>query len=499
MLYIAYFTVFVKMYPTFYTIQANPDATSLSPKEVSLTVRIAEAVRAAGGRVLVVGGYPRDLVLQAELGLTVEAKDIDLEVYGLETDALLTLLQSIGRVNTVGVSFGVFKLGPLDIALPRKDSKAGRGHRGFIVEADPQLSHKDAARRRDFTINAMALDPLTGELFDEHGGVADIRLRRLRAVDPVMFGDDPLRALRGMQFAGRFGFDVEERTAGLIRDLDLHDLSSERIGEEWLKLLLKSERPSIGLQAGLDLGIIQKLHPELAALTDTPQEPEWHPEGSVWNHTLLAVDVAAAIIRREELGRDQALTVLLGALCHDMGKAVTTVRDPQTGRIRSPEHAKAGVELARRFMKSLHVATDIRRKVERIIFDHMFLPEARRAKDAAIRRLSKRLQPATIQELIWVTEADFCGRTLPELDTSLITYFQHRAEVLAVSAAPLQRLVLGRDLLRLGVPPGSHMGEVLAWLEAAQINGAFSTREEGIAYYEKHATTHTDDSPDRSR
>ncbi|HSH18380.1 MAG TPA: HD domain-containing protein [Candidatus Saccharimonadales bacterium] len=480
------------MFPTFYTLRDYPDQTLLSEHEVDLTVQIAEAVLAAGGRALVVGGYPRDLVLHQELGKRLETKDVDLEVYGLSTEQLEMLLTPIHTVNTVGASFGVLKVGPLDVSLPRRDSKTGKGHRGFTIVADPTLSHKAAARRRDFTINAMALDPLTGELFDEYGGRDDIRARTLRAVDMETFGDDPLRALRAMQFAGRFDFAIEPETLKLAQAFDLKELSSERIGEEWTKLLLKSERPSLGLRAGRELGVIQQLHPQLQALVDTPQEPEWHPEGSVWNHTLLAIDVAARIVRRESLGHDQALTVLLGALCHDFGKPLVTMRSPQTGRIRSPEHAREGVPLAHAFMRQLHIAGDIQKKVERIVFDHMFLPEVMRAKDAAIRRLAKRLYPATVQELIWVTEADFCGRTLKDPDLGLIKVFQKRADELAVADSPVEPLIKGRDLLTLGIKPGREMGNILHELETAQLDGQFLTHAEGIAYYKKHLASTTD-------
>lgn len=474
------------MYPTFYYLRDNPQATLLSEHEVSLTIAVAEAIKAAGGRALIVGGYPRDIVMHEILGKRLETKDVDLEIYGLDVDTVRTVIGPIHHINMVGASFGVLKVGTLDVSLPRKDNKTGQGHRGFVIQADPHLGHAEAARRRDFTINTLSVDPLTGELFDVHHGVADIRRRMLRAVDPDTFGDDPLRSLRAMQFAGRFGFTIESETMQLARGFDLGELSKERIGEEWIKLLMKSEQPSLGLQAADELGIIERLHPELRALQDTPQEPEWHPEGSVWNHTLMAVDVAARIIRREHLDRDTGLTVMLGALCHDMGKPQTTALNPDTGRIRSPEHAKVGVGLARSFMQTLHIPGLIRRKVERIVFDHMFLPEAARAKDAAIRRLAKRLQPATVQELIYVTEADFCGRTLKDPDTSLITLFQKRADELAVAHAAQDPLVLGRDLLAVGVRPGQEMGDILRQLEQAQLDGAFATREEGVAYYTTH-------------
>lgn len=477
------------MLPTFSYYQQNPGQTLLSEVEVDLVLRIASAVKDAGGRALVVGGYPRDLMMQQLLGSQPETKDVDLEVYGLNDKELLALVEPIHHVNSVGASFGVLKVGPLDVALPRKDSKVGSGHRGFHVEADPTLSHKEAARRRDFTINTLALDPLTGELIDEWQGAADIERRVLRAVDAVTFADDPLRSLRAMQFAGRFDFTIDAATVKLCQQLDLHELSGERIGEEWFKLLLKSERPSVGMQAALSLNILEQLHPELAALIDTPQEPEWHPEGSVWNHTCMAVDVAAGIIRREQLSRDQSLTVMLGALCHDLGKPYVTALNPETGRIRSPEHAREGVPRAQTFMKTLYVPHDIRKKVERIVFDHMFLPEAERAKDAAIRRLAKRLQPATIQELIWVTEADFCGRSLKDPDTSLITLFQKRADALAVADSPVEPLIKGRDLMQLGVAPGKQMGELLQKLEEAQLDGQFLTHADGLEYYRTHLAT----------
>jgi tRNA nucleotidyltransferase (CCA-adding enzyme) len=460
------------MYQTFYRLRSEPDDTTLSQHEIGLTIQIAEALRAAGGRALIVGGYVRDVVMHKVLATRLQSKDVDIEVYGMQTDALRKLLEPIHHVSSVGASFGVLKVGPLDVSLPRRDSKTGRGHRGFVIEADPQLDHRQ--------------DPLTGELFDEHGGVEDIRRRLLRMVDPLTFSEDPLRALRAMQFAGRFGFQIESKTASLIRQLDLHELSAERIGQEWTKLLLKSERPSLGMVAALDLGIIKALHPELYALVTTEQEPAWHPEGSVWNHTCMAADMAARIVRRESLGHDRALTVMLAALCHDLGKPVTTARDEATGRIRSPEHAREGVEISRRFMRRLHVPLRISRKVQRIVFDHMFLPEAERAKDAAIRRLAKRLQPATVQELIWVTEADFCGRTLENPDLSLIRLFQKRAEELAVAESAEEPLILGRDLITLGIAPGQEMGRLLKELEAAQINGAFGNREDGLEYYRQH-------------
>lgn len=440
-----------------------------------LTMEVARAVRSAGGRALIVGGYPRDLAL----GLV--PKDIDIEVYGLEVPGLLAIVEPIHPVSQVGASFGVLKMGPLDISLPRTDSSTGSGHRGFTVQSNPYLTHKEAAHRRDFTVNAMAFDPLTDELFDEYEGMKDIRHKVLRAVDLETFKEDPLRTLRAMQFAGRFEFTLDQATAELIRKLDLSELSTERVGEEWQKLLIKSKHPSIGLRVAQKLNIISKLHPELDILIGTQQDPLWHPEGSVWNHTLLALDVAAEIVRREHIRFDDALVLMLATLCHDFGKPATTALID--GRLRSPGHSQAGLEPARRFMKQLHIPHSITVKVMHLIADHMFLIDVSHAKDAAIRRLAKRLAPATIKQLVWLSEADYRGRTRKEWDISPITLLAARAKDLEVDTMPLRPLVCGQDLIGLGVQPGKEMGNILLKLEQAQMEGAFGTREHGLLFY----------------
>ncbi|MCR4374853.1 MAG: hypothetical protein NUW22_08390, partial [Acidobacteria bacterium] len=231
-----------------------------------LAIDIARAVQARGGRALVVGGWVRDRLL----GL--EAKDLDLEVFGVPADALRTVLESFGQVNTVGESFTVYKVGDMDVSLPRRESKTGHGHKGFTVTGDPALSFREAARRRDFTINAMSLDPLTGEVIDPWDGQPDLQAKRLRAVDPATFADDSLRVLRALQFAARFGLTVDEATKALCRSLSLTDLPAERIWGEVEKLLLRAPRPSVGLALALELGVVRQLWPELLALVGCEQE-----------------------------------------------------------------------------------------------------------------------------------------------------------------------------------------------------------------------------------
>ena len=292
---------------------------------------IAAAVRDAEGRALVVGGWVRDRLM----GLSEPAaSNVDVEVFGIPGDRLRALLDTFGRVEAVGESFQVYKLGGVDVSLPRRDSKAGRGHKGFVVTGDPDMPIEEAARRRDFTVNAIAQDPLTGEYFDPFGGRADIERRLLRMVDAATFADDSLRVLRAIQFAARFEFALDDATAVRCRAIPLDDLPSERVWGEIEKLLLQARRPSIGLALAMDLGVIEKLFPELHALSACPQEPEWHPEGDVWVHTLQVVDRART--RIDDLERPQQIAVMLGAVAHDLGKPATTAF--VDGRIRSIDH-----------------------------------------------------------------------------------------------------------------------------------------------------------------
>src|SRR5688500_9037946 len=273
---------------------------------LSLAHEIARAATHAGGRALIVGGWVRDRLLGRE------SKDIDIEVFGIDAAALKPLLETLGRVDTVGESFTVYKIAGLDVSLPRRESKTGRGHKGFTVIGDPSLSIEEAARRRDFTINAISFDPLTGEYLDPFHGRDDLAAQRLRVVDSSTFADDSLRVLRALQFAARFELTLDDEAKAICRAIPLDDLPAERVWGEVEKLLLAAERPSLGFALALELGVIDALFPELKALVGCEQEPEWHPEGDVWVHTLQVIDRARE--RIDDLDRPQALTVMLGAL-----------------------------------------------------------------------------------------------------------------------------------------------------------------------------------------
>ncbi len=446
-------------------------------------VRLAETVKKAGGRAVLVGGYVRDLIL-CELGFPVEPKDPDIEVYRLDPDKLRQILGRFGTINEVGAAFSVFKINGLDVSIPRSDSKVKEGHRGFIIDGNPNMTFAEAAGRRDFTVNAIGLDPLSGEILDEHNGIRDLKQKVLRAVDEKFFGDDPLRVLRAMQFTARFEFKIEAKTAEICRNLNLEELSKERVGEEWKKLLLLSKHPSIGLNVARDLLIIEKLHPELKALIGTPQNPRWHPEGDVWIHTLGVLDQATHIKEKQKLNYEKSLVLMLAALTHDLGKPTTT--RGVNGKIVSYGHAKAGVAPAESLMRSFCISESIVARVIPVIREHMFQVFNREISDSSVRKLANRLSPATIEELVWLIEADWYGRGLPDSEFPSVDVLLDKARKLHIDESAPKPLVYGRHLIELGMKPGPEFGPILKQLFDAQLEGKFGTVEEGIKYYQKH-------------
>jgi tRNA nucleotidyltransferase (CCA-adding enzyme) len=466
-------------------------------EDLRFGAHVAQQLKEAGGLALAVGGYARDAAIARVTGQPQASKDIDIEVYGLEFDALSAKLQEFGRVDLVGASFGIAKVtnpatgSILDFSIPRQDSKVDKGHKGFHVTGNPDMTVREAAKRRDLTINALALNPLTGELVDEYGGLQDIRDGVLRATDPELFADDPLRALRVMQFAGRFNYRVDPATADLCRSLDLTELPKERIGEEWTKLMLKSERPSVGLAVARELGILDQLHPELAILNRIQQEPEWHPEGNVWNHSMAAADAAAQVIRQEQLTGDDALIVAFGALSHDLGKATTTQPREKHGvtRITAHGHEAAGVEPAKSFLDGLNMKHSVTDKILPIIREHLYHVHNPEPTDKQLQKFAQRLQPASIRLWDLISRCDSNGRGGEFVPHTGSYALYERSLSLNVAEKPAAPIVQGRDLIReLGLQPGPQFRPILDALYDAQLGGHFTTVEEGIAYHRAQET-----------
>ena len=441
-------------------------------------IDIARAVRDAGGRALIVGGWVRDRIMNRPA--TAEP-NIDLEVFHIAPERLRALLEGFGRVEAVGESFQVYKLGAIDISLPRRDSKAGRGHRGFVVVGDPDMSIEEAARRRDFTVNAISWDPLSDEYFDPFGGRGDIDRRLLRMVDAQTFPDDSLRVLRAIQFVARLGFALDEATRDVCRGIALDDLPSERIWGEVEKLLF-ADTPSIGFALAMDLGVVAKLFPELQALAGCPQEYEWHPEGDVWVHTLQVIDQARA--RIADLERPQAIAVMLGAVCHDLGKPATTAFID--GRIRSMDHEEQGVAPAAAFLDRVNVNAiegyDVRRQVLGITAQHLkpgsWFKVRDEVGDGAFRRLAHKVD---LELLARVAKSDCEGRKPGTFDCTAMDWFLERARAIGADKGPPKPILLGRHLLELGLKPGPRVGEILKAVYELQMDGSVTNLEEGIA------------------
>ena len=433
---------------------------------------IARLIRDNGGRALVVGGFVRDQLLGRD------STDLDIEVFGVPQEQLPDLLGRFGRVEPVGQAFPVYKLGAIDVALPRRESKSGRGHKGFTVTGDPSMSVEEAARRRDFTVNAISWDPLTDEYLDPFNGRADLDRRTLRIVDARTFADDSLRVLRALQFAARYDLIPDEETRRICRDIPLDDLPSERIWGEFEKLLLQAERPSIGFELARELRVTERLLPEMHALIDCPQEPEWHPEGDCWIHTLMVIDEARA--RNGDLDRARLAAIMLGAVCHDFGKPLTTaVID---GRIRSLGHEEAGVEPATAFLDRLNVHSldgfDVRWQVLGMVAHHLkpgaFYKVRDEVSDGAFRRLAQKVD---LELLARIARADCNGRT-GDFDCTAMDWFVDRARALGVEHQPPAPILMGRHVLEMGLTPGPQVGDVLKAVYELQLDGVVTSLEE---------------------
>ena len=445
-------------------------------------IALSRVIHDAGGRALLVGGCVRDTLMGNE------PKDWDLEVYQLAPERLRQILDSFGTVNAVGEAFTVYKLGhDLDVSIPRRERKSGRGHRAFVIEGDPEMSVEEATRRRDFTINAILQDPLTGELIDPFGGQADIDARVLRAVATETFVEDSLRVLRAAQFAARFEFDIAPETVELCRTMDLSDLPAERVWGELEKLLLRARRPSIGLNWLKELGAVEKVFPEIQSLIGVPQDPEWHPEGDVFIHTLLAVDRARELI--DDLPYARQVTVMLATLAHDFGKPPTT--EFLEGRWRSRGHEEAGVKPATEFLDRLNVHTidgyDVRNQVISLVREHLKPGEFYKKRDevgeGAFRRLARRCEPDLLYRVAksdslgrnayWVPREKWYGAEAQE-------WFLERAKALDVEKRPPDPLLLGRHLIELGMQPGPRMGEITRAVYEMQLDGRVRTLDDAI-------------------
>lgn len=419
-------------------------------------VRLAEEVSLAGGRAYYVGGYVRDYVL----GL--RSPDIDIEIHGLAAERLMPVLQGIGRVKTEGLDYGIFLLEDwdIDIALPRKETCTGKGHRDFLVEVDPYLSFADSSRRRDFTLNAMLLDVLSEELIDPFGGRADLESAVLRHIDPVSFAEDPLRLLRACQFAARFGFEIAPETMDICRRMDISSLPGARVGAEMKKALLKAARPSVFFECLRQAGRLSPWFTELEELIGLEQDSLRHPEGDVWTHTMLCLDRAAAL-RHDS---PDPFRFMLLALTHDLGKINTT--EYVKGKIHAYGHEKTGTEFARELLWRIGAGKDVLRYLDNMIPLHMkpnILAENSSSLKSSNRMFDEAAEP---MDLILFAAVDSSPQTDVEGNRAFLL------ERLSLYREIMSRpYISGNDLIKEGLNPGEHFRELLEYSHRLRLSG----------------------------
>ena len=449
------------------------------PPELAGIIRETPELR----RAYLVGGCVRDVLLGRPPG-----RDFDIEVFGLDYDQLRLALGPWGRTDLVGRSFGVVKLSTgsglnFDFTVPRKDSKVAPGHKGFRIEFDPAITPREAAARRDFTMNALMFDPRSGEVLDFFGGAADLRQGLLRHTGPA-FVEDPLRVLRGMQFAGRFDLRAAPETAALARQIkgSYAELAVERVREEWFKWASQGGRPSAGLRFLVDTEWIDHW-PEIKALIGVPQEPEWHPEGDVFTHTGHACDALARLPDWQAADAESRRVYMVAVLAHDFGKPATTQTALKEGSQRkvSQGHDEAGAALAKTFLERLGVPEGMVERVVPLVRHHLFHLGA--LTDRAVRRLAKRLEPENIEGLCLVMTADSMGRPpRPAAQPESVKALLERSRELNVRTLPPEPILKGRHLIEAGLRPGREFAAILARAYDAQLEGAFASLPGALAW-----------------
>ena len=430
-----------------------------SVKDMEMARKVAELVAENGGRSYYVGGFVRDALLQ------IENKDIDIEVHGISHEVLSGILDSLGQRISIGESFGIFNLKgySLDIAMPRKEEARGRGHRDFAIFVDPFIGTEAAARRRDFTVNALMRDVLTGEIVDHFGGREDLKNGILRHVNDDSFPEDPLRVLRGAQFAARFRLDVAEETIQLCRTVDLRHLPGERIEGELKKALLKADRPSVFFEVLRKMDQLDVWFPELKALIGVGQHAVYHAEGDVWNHTMMVLDEAAKLRHRAE----NPYWFMLSALVHDFGKAVATAE--KGGILHAYSHETEGLPLVDAFLRRITTESKLIRYVKNMTELHMkpnTVAHANSAPKVTTRLFDQSVDP---EGLICLALADDRGRISTRPTESTEDFLYERLSIFRdLMAKPY---VMGRDLIEAGLKPGAEFTQILEYAHKLRLAG----------------------------
>lgn len=514
-------------FPEFpYTVVTNPEIFTNEHQKIFLEnpiflpdilINFIQDIAEIGGRALVVGGSARDALFGLLMATEIPTKDIDLEVFGLSQDSFLAMAAKVfGPENLIlaGKSFGVIKIKVpglkeyVDFAIPRSEHKGINQETGedeLVINFHPDYSLTEAAVRRDLRINALYYDPLTQEIIDPLNGTIDFETKTLGVARPETFVEDAMRVLRVAQFAARLGFEPDEETIAVCKQVvdsgDLLKEPGERIAEEIKKLFIKGVFPSVGLRFLEKIGFIKQLWPEVAYLFDMPQDPHHHPEGTAWEHTLQTVDAARTIARERKLDNEQTLLLCLSLFCHDLGKATTTMWHFERKKWISYGHEDAGVEPTLTFMNRLILLNDYIPAVIEMVRFHM---EPRKIYENYLKNinikgqlntLSRNLKYSNLEFLLMVAEADHRGRNggtngrpheplylseVPGL-AEMTQFLLEESTRLEINTKPAKSLLTGPDLMnQFHEKSGPWIGAIIKAIDLDEADGVVTTKEEGL-------------------
>ena len=438
----------------------------------SILEDILKDLQKIGATPILVGGSVRDYFLNIPI------KDYDIEIFGINSlEIIQNCLEKFGSVKLVGKSFGVLTLRvneyDFDFALPRTETKIGLSHQDFEVITNASLSFKEAAIRRDFTINAIGYDFFKEEFIDPFDGIEDLRTKTIKHINDKTFIEDSLRVYRAVAFASRFNFKIEEKTKELCKQIvlknELKYLPKERVYEEFKKLFLKSSKPSIGFELMREIGIL-KYFSELQALINCIQEPEYHPEGDVWVHTMMALDEMARILKEENIENDyKELYLFYSILCHDFGKPFCT--EEINGKITSHKHESLGIEPTISFLSKITNEKKFIEIVCSLVKNHLAPFQLYKTESSlkAVKRLSLKVN---IEDLCLVCLADCLGRTIQDKEKcpKATSWLLTKAKELDIHNEPIKPIIQGRDLIKLGFKPSNKFKEILEFAFDLQLD-----------------------------
>lgn len=430
-------------------------------KDILLAKRIAKLVNDEGGKAYYVGGYVRDKILDRE------NKDIDIEIHGISVETLENILDQGGERIHFGESFGIYNIkgSSLDIALPRKEKLIGDKHTDFIIDVDPYIGTYLAAMRRDFTINSLMEDILTGEIVDHFGGQSDLNNKIIKHIDDNKFKEDTLRVLRAAQFSARFGFSIDSNTISLCKDMEITNLPKERILEELKKALLKSPKPSLFFESLRQMNKLDYWFKEIEELINVKQNNIYHKEGDVWNHTMMVLD--EGVKYREKV--NNPFGFMLSCLTHDFGKTVCT--EMNNGVIISYKHDIVGVEITETFIRRISNENNLRDYVLPLVENHM-KPNMLCAAQSSIKSTNKMFDSVSDPlALIYLSICDDKGRITADFieESNNVAFLHERLDI--YNEYMSRPFVRGEDLIKSGFHPGVEFKEMLKLAHKLRLAG----------------------------